>query len=70
MLGLALAHVELRERLSDLSSELRFMAVSARALAAEALDAPVSLHARGPESVSFAGERGILFDSLDVLPEP
>jgi DNA-binding CsgD family transcriptional regulator len=54
----ALEHVILRARIAELSSELRYLTVSARALAREAFEAPISLPVQGRHAPAFRSVEG------------
>jgi DNA-binding NarL/FixJ family response regulator len=58
MIAVALEHVVLCARISELSHELRYLSSSAQALLAEVLEAPISL--------PFGGRHGPAFPLVDV----
>ncbi|WP_354700097.1 hypothetical protein DSM112329_00360 [Paraconexibacter sp. AEG42_29] len=55
MLAVVLEHVVMRARIAELSRELRFMTVSAQALATEAFDGSITLPVHGRHLPSFRG---------------
>jgi len=58
MLSVVLEHVVLRARVAELSSELRFLTVSAQALATEAFDGPITLPVHGRHLPAFRNVDG------------
>jgi DNA-binding CsgD family transcriptional regulator len=61
VLGVVLEHVVLRARIAEITAELRFLTVSAQALAREAFEGPISLPVHGRHLPSF-GRVGYLDD--------
>lgn len=65
MLSVVLEHVVLRARVAELSSELRFLTVSAQALATEAFEGPITLPVHGRHLPAFRSVEGTAVEAAE-----